>query len=107
MRIAADMDDCELCHGASGGVRGNENVNEMGLLCCDYCSVRQRDGSWLVLRHGGRSTDTWRIVFRGAESKARARYERLYISFRQGVIELVSPTAIEAKSSAPRLRTRW
>lgn len=30
-------DNCELCLGAKGGVRGNENVFE-GIVVCDYCS---------------------------------------------------------------------
>ena len=29
-------DNCEICHGEQGGVRGNENVVD-GKLICDYC----------------------------------------------------------------------
>ena len=36
-------DRCEVCHGDSGGVRGNENVID-GIIMCDYCTVeRERD----------------------------------------------------------------
>lgn len=31
-------DNCEICFGTSGGVRGNENVID-GKTVCDYCSV--------------------------------------------------------------------
>ena len=31
-------DNCELCHGEKGGVRGNENIVD-GIVMCDYCSV--------------------------------------------------------------------
>jgi hypothetical protein len=34
-------DNCEVCHGAKGGVRGNEN-RIGGLVACDYC---HSDGS--------------------------------------------------------------
>lgn len=35
-------DNCEVCHGAKGGVRGNENrIN--GKVVCDYCHA---DGSY-------------------------------------------------------------
>ena len=30
-------DNCEVCHGERGGVRGNENVID-GKVMCDYCS---------------------------------------------------------------------
>lgn len=35
-------DDCEICHGDKGGVRGNENlvpVNDKTVAMCDYCWV--------------------------------------------------------------------
>lgn len=31
-------DNCEICNGIKGGVRGNENVVD-GIVMCDYCSV--------------------------------------------------------------------
>jgi hypothetical protein len=34
-------DNCEICLGAKGGVRGNENVIG-GIVACDYCHA---DGS--------------------------------------------------------------
>jgi hypothetical protein len=33
-----DMDNCSVCHGLSGGVKGNENIKN-GIMVCDYCSV--------------------------------------------------------------------
>ncbi len=31
-------DNCEVCKGAKGGVRGNENVID-GVVTCDYCTA--------------------------------------------------------------------
>jgi len=31
-------DNCSICHGEKGGVKGNENIID-GKLICDYCSV--------------------------------------------------------------------
>jgi hypothetical protein len=33
-----ELDDCEICHGEKGGVRGNENIVN-GIVMCDYCTV--------------------------------------------------------------------
>lgn len=35
------MDNCQFCHGAKGGVEGNENVIR-GIIVCDYCTVLVR-----------------------------------------------------------------
>lgn len=36
VEYATQKDDCEVCHGERGGVKGNENyVN--GVVMCDYC----------------------------------------------------------------------
>jgi hypothetical protein len=35
----AELDNCETCFGALGGVRGNENVIG-GKVICDYCTVK-------------------------------------------------------------------
>lgn len=37
-----NRDNCEICHGAKGGVRGNEN-RIAGKIVCDYCHA---DGSY-------------------------------------------------------------
>ena len=34
--LYADRDNCELCFGTKGGVRGNENIIN-GQVICDYC----------------------------------------------------------------------
>jgi hypothetical protein len=36
-------DNCEVCGGAKGGVRGNENVVD-GVVICDYCHVERMKG---------------------------------------------------------------
>jgi hypothetical protein len=36
-------DNCQVCLGESGGVRGNENVMH-GAVVCDYCTCRLLDG---------------------------------------------------------------
>lgn len=41
-------DHCEVCAGARGGVRGNENVVEVDgkrLVMCDYCSADRLGGA--------------------------------------------------------------
>jgi hypothetical protein len=101
-----ERDNCELCHGASGGVRGNENIVG-GKVICDYCHARQSSGKWLVLRHGGRNADTWRIAFRGPEDEANLKYATIATALRQGAVELVSTTECTERISTPRLRTRW
>jgi len=35
------LDDCEICRGESGGIRGNEQIVD-GKVMCDYCSVDYR-----------------------------------------------------------------
>lgn len=34
-------DNCEVCHGANGGVRGNEQLVD-GKVMCDYCHAEYR-----------------------------------------------------------------
>lgn len=36
-------DDCEICLGAKGGVKGNENIID-GIKMCDYCHSERLDG---------------------------------------------------------------
>jgi hypothetical protein len=31
-------DNCTICHGYNGGVKGNENIID-GIVMCDYCHV--------------------------------------------------------------------
>jgi hypothetical protein len=33
-----EKDDCQLCCGEQGGVKGNENIID-GVVICDYCTV--------------------------------------------------------------------
>lgn len=35
-----DLDRCQACHGARGGVPGNENI-VAGVILCDYCSAER------------------------------------------------------------------
>ena len=36
--VQSELDNCELCKGSRGGVRGNENIIN-GVITCDYCAV--------------------------------------------------------------------
>jgi len=36
--IKDEMDDCSICHGFSGGVKGNTHIKN-GIVVCDYCSA--------------------------------------------------------------------
>ena len=40
-----EKDNCQICHGANGGVKGNENVIN-GVIVCDYCHVVMSDEGW-------------------------------------------------------------
>lgn len=31
-------DNCQICHGDNGGVKGNENIID-GIVMCDYCHI--------------------------------------------------------------------
>ena len=33
-----EPDNCQICHGARGGTKGNENIID-GIVMCDYCHV--------------------------------------------------------------------
>ena len=33
-----ERDNCQICHGERGGVKGNENVIA-GVVVCDYCTA--------------------------------------------------------------------
>ncbi|WPA89754.1 hypothetical protein MCACPph1_CDS0014 [Moorella phage MCACPph1] len=65
--------------------------------------------TFIVIRHGGRSCDRWREVFKGeSEEKALAIYEREYEKMRQGGVILLGPQGeIKRRNWAPRIRTRW
>jgi hypothetical protein len=30
------LDNCQMCFGSRGGVKGNENIED-GIVLCDYC----------------------------------------------------------------------
>ena len=64
---------------------------------------------WLVLRHGGRSTDSWkRYSCADDEQEAVDRFKAVEAAMRQGGVVLVDPDGVvRARAWAPRLRTRW
>ncbi len=64
---------------------------------------------WLVLRHGGRRTDSWKAVnFGDDEQEGRRRFAAVSGAMRQGGVVLVDPDGVvRARAWAPRLRTRW
>lgn len=66
-------------------------------------------GCWAVLRHGGRSVDSWRVRYRGQQEEA-ARDAFKKCAIRQGGLRLrlYAPDGRLVESQwAPRLRTRW
>jgi hypothetical protein len=91
------------------------------LVACDRCRAWRavaarlalelscaRDGlPFEVLRHGGRSGDAWRAVYRGDLAGAEAAFRRAHLSLRQGGLVLVAGPLTVRASSAPTLRTRW
>jgi len=64
-------------------------------------------GRWVVIRHGGRSLDVWRVRYQG-DDEAVARTTFKGIAIRQGGLRLLAPDGRIVDSQwAPRLRTRW
>lgn len=66
-------------------------------------------GCWCIVRHGGRSTDTQRLVFFGnGEAVTRGHYAEIAKNLRQGYVRLYSPDGkVVERCSGPTLRTRW
>jgi len=64
---------------------------------------------FVIVRHGGRSADRYRLVRVTAdEVLARELYQQGRELLRQGAVELWCSTGLLlARTSAPRLRTRW
>lgn len=66
-------------------------------------------GFFAVLRHGGRSNDSWRVKISSDDRLTADRYfQKFHISMRQGGVALLDP---EGKClryfEAPLLRSRW
>jgi hypothetical protein len=36
--MVKELDNCEICKGTKGGVKGNENIID-NIVMCDYCIV--------------------------------------------------------------------
>lgn len=47
--------------------------------------------AWKVERWGGNANHKRSVVFIGSEDKAREKFHAIYLSLRQGVVELVNP----------------
>jgi hypothetical protein len=64
---------------------------------------------WLVLRHGGRCTDSWKQVgCADDEQEACDRFKAVEAAMRRGGVVLVDPDGVvRGRAWAPRLRTRW
>ena len=37
-KMIKEHDNCYICHGSRGGVKGNENIID-NIVLCDYCMV--------------------------------------------------------------------
>lgn len=66
-------------------------------------------GYYAVMRHGGRSTDKWRVAHEfGNHQMADEKFEAIKKNMRQGGLSLIDPMGIELRHyEAPLLRTRW
>jgi hypothetical protein len=40
-------DNCQVCHGDNGGVKGNENIID-GIVMCDYCHMENSDKKMVI-----------------------------------------------------------
>lgn len=45
-------DNCAVCGGRKGGIRGNENIVN-GTVMCDYCEAEYRKLAGTDYHHGG------------------------------------------------------
>lgn len=74
----------------------------------EIAAVAQK-GYWCVLRHGGRSSDSWRLrVGYENEEEGIVAFRKVRDSMRQGGVTLISQSlSINRHQEAPRLRTRW
>ena len=80
-------------------------------------AIRRPHRQWLVLRHGGRSNNSWRNAAEReaagwgnpyTEGNARTLFGRISTRLRQGAVALINPTGeVVEFDSAPLLRTRW
>lgn len=75
----------------------------------DEISKTAPAGYWSVLRHGGRSTDSWKLkVGYENEDEGIAAFSAVRDAMRQGGVALISPSlSINRYQEAPRLRTKW
>ncbi len=64
---------------------------------------------WILFRHGGRRTDSWKpIRWSFDDQDGRRLFATAEASMRQGGVVLVDPDGVvRARAWAPRLRTRW
>jgi hypothetical protein len=53
--------------------------------------LKPKSQIWTVERNGGRSIDHWRLVYSGAEIKARVRFDQIRTEMRQGGVRLLRP----------------
>lgn len=72
-------------------------------------TIRQADGPFKVLRHGGRRGDVWRVTWYGVSCEtARTQYINTHGTMRQGGVRLVDAVErVLATDWAPRARSRW
>ena len=72
-------------------------------------TLRAADGPFRILRHGGRSTDSWREIWSGPSvQSARTQFVNSSGVMRQGGVQLLAADGRTlAEQWAPRLRTRW
>ena len=68
------------------------------------------DKKYRIERHGGRSNNAWRVVYRSdSPIKAKDKYNALWLKVRQGGIRLISSEdeKVLVEYSAPLLRRAW
>lgn len=63
---------------------------------------------WCILRHGGRSSDTWRVQAGPFAQEPTSLWRKARGAVRQGGLRMVDPEGKVVKEyQAPRLRSRW
>jgi hypothetical protein len=71
-------------------------------------NVNGKEKRFTVVRHGGRATDSWRILLATDDKAwAQASYEKMAKQFRQGAVQRQEDDKVLCRLCAPSLRTRW
>ena len=91
--LIQEKDDCQVCHGENGGVKGNENILD-GVVMCDVCTA-----GWMGPTLGEKRKRGTPITLEAARLKAleQVKYARKHAA--DGIEEFEQATELQAEDS--------